>query len=157
MPKEYRDVLNEEEEEPLTGEDGASRRIWRLEKDHLATRLRILSLRWPWIAHGVLLSVSFAFLALSLYVRLSTQSDPLLATYCTLSLLINSLMNERGANIRLQHPLRALSAMRTRNSTCLQFQKGHSWERDLKSMHRGTTSQTAVSSILHRACLNLRC
>jgi hypothetical protein len=157
MPKEYRDVLNEEEEEPLTGEDRASRRIWRSEKDHLATRLRILSLRWPWIAHGVLLSVSVAFLALSLYVRLSTQSDPLLATYCALYLLINSLMNKRGANIRLQHPLRALSAMRTRNSTCLQFQKGHSWERDLKSMHRGTTSQTAVSSILHRACLSLRC
>jgi len=47
MAKEYRDVLNEEEEEPLTGENGTSRRIWRSEKGNLVTRLRILSLRWP--------------------------------------------------------------------------------------------------------------
>lgn len=78
MSKEYRDD-SIEEAEPLTGEDGGIRRVWKSEKISLRERIEILrnsKHRWIWFAHAALLSISLGSLALSLYIRSSTQSIP---------------------------------------------------------------------------------
>jgi hypothetical protein len=82
MAKEYRDV-SMEEEELLTEEIGASSRFWRSEKDYLAKRIQMLSSRWLWFAHAILLFTSITFFALSLSLRSSARSDSIPVTYCT--------------------------------------------------------------------------
>lgn len=81
----YRDV-SLEEEEPLTGADGVPEK-WssKFSSNSLPKRLARVTPYWPWIAHGVLLSLSLTFFALSLCIR-SAKHGVLLdrppETYC---------------------------------------------------------------------------
>ncbi|PMD25595.1 hypothetical protein NA56DRAFT_686143 [Hyaloscypha hepaticicola] len=80
MAKDYRNN-SLEEAEPLTGEDGAIRRVWKSEKVYLGFRLQNSKPRWIWFAHAVLLSISIGSLTLSLYIRSLTHSDLIPVTY----------------------------------------------------------------------------
>lgn len=74
----YRDV-SLEEEEPLTGADGVPEK-WssRFSSSSLPKRLARVTPYWPWIAHGVLLSLSLTFFALSLCIRSTAKHGVLL-------------------------------------------------------------------------------
>ena len=77
----YRDV-SLEEEEPLTGAEKWSSKF---SSNSLPKRLARVTPYWPWIAHGVLLSLSLTFFALSICIRSAKQGvllDRPPETYC---------------------------------------------------------------------------
>lgn len=80
----YRDV-SFEEEEPLTGADGVAEKWSKFSSSSLPKRLARVTPYWPWIAHGVLLSLSLTFFALSLHISSAKQGvvlDRPPETYC---------------------------------------------------------------------------
>lgn len=93
MAKEYRDI-SIEEEEPLTGEVGVARTFRSSGKNYPANRLRFLGSRPGWVAHGILLSVSIASLALSVFIRATTPSNSTPFTYCSFNWPTGFLLEE---------------------------------------------------------------